>query len=311
VFVPGTGNGGDSRPLQFVASDGRTESVPAAPRAFSGVKLSPDGSRIAVQIDVGDAADVWVVEVARGTLTRVTTETGYDGNPLWSPDGQSVAFLSTRAGRWTLNRKAADGTGPVEQLAAFPPVTTLMYATGWTADGILLTLDGNIGVVAADGKSEWTPLIQSAAAELQGVLSPDGRWLAYMSTETGAPEVYLQRFPGLGERQLASVGGGSMPTWSHDGHTLTYLRGRGGPPQEIMRVTIASTGNGSARISAPSKVADWNFYTAQFAPRVYDISPDGRLLVIGRTADEKPTAQRQINVVVNWFEELKRLVPIP
>lgn len=312
IFVSGTLASPDQRTLQFVAGDGTIVTVPGAPRAYTGAKLSSDGTRVAVQIDVADAADVWVVDVTRGTLTRVTSETGYDGNPLWSPDGRHVAFLSSRSGRWTLNRKAADGTGNIEQLATLSAKTNLVYATAWAADGTLLvTVEADIGVVRSDGKGEWKPLIRTAAVETHAVLSPDGRWLAYMSNETGTGEIYLQRFPDLGERQLVSISGGLMPTWSHDGRTLTYLRGPSGPPREIMRVTIATSTSGPARIGTPAQVGDWRFYTTQFSPRTYDVLPDGRLLVIGQTSPDKSTAMRQINVVTNWFEELKRKVPIP
>jgi len=167
-------------------------------------------------------------------------------------------------------------------------------------------MNRDIGVVPADGTGQWKPLIQTPAVEVQATISRDSRWIAYMSNETASSEVYVQRFPGLGDRQLVSVGGGVMPTWSQDGRTLYYLRG--GPPREIMRAAVEPTPDGGLRISPPEKMADWTFYDFQFSQRYYDVTADGRLLVIGRP-NETPTAQRQIHVVTNWFEELKRLVP--
>ena len=149
--------------------------MPAALRVYASLSLSPDGTRIAAQIDLTDAADVWVVDVARGALTRLTTDTGYDGSPLWSPDGRTVVFASTRSGQWSLNRKAADGTGPIEQIATLDVKSGVAHPTAWTTDGrILVTVDGDIGLVPADGKGEWKPLIQTPATELQAAISPEG-----------------------------------------------------------------------------------------------------------------------------------------
>jgi serine/threonine-protein kinase len=313
VFIPGTSANLDQRPLQFVAADGRVGVLSAVPRAYTSAALSPDGTRIAVGIDSGDAADVWVVDVVRGALTRLTAEPGFDGDPVWSPDGLNVAFTSNRGGIWSLNRKLADGTGNIEQLATFRGLQGGpgggLSITAWTADGqMIATVNRDIGVVPANGKGEWKPLIHTSATETQAVISPDGRWIAYASNETSAAEVYVQRFPDLGNRQLVSVGGGLMPTWSHDGRVLFYLGG-GGPPRTIMRAAIEPTRDG-LRISPPVKVTDWRFYGAQGAPRYYDIAADGRALVIGRTINETATKQRQINVVVNWTDELKQKVPI-
>ena len=134
--------------------DGKATPVPGALRPFTGAALSPDGTRIAAQIDLGEAADVWV-DVARGALTRLTTDTGYDGSPLWSPDGRSVVFASTRSGQWSLNRKAADGTGGIEQIATLKVISGVAHPTAWTADGrILVTVDSDIGLAPADGKGE-------------------------------------------------------------------------------------------------------------------------------------------------------------
>jgi serine/threonine-protein kinase len=311
VFVPGAPVNRDQRPLLLVSIDGKVSPVPAPLRSYTSARLSPDGTRIAAQIDLGDAADVWVVDIARGALTRLTTDPGFDGSPMWSPDGRSVVFSSTRGGQWSLHRKMADGTGNDELIASVKSSTaTAVYPTAWTADGQLAVMANlDIGLVPADGKGEWKPLIQTPATETQPAISPDGRWIAYGSNETGAGEVYVQRFPHLGDRQLVSVDGGFMPTWSHDGRALFYLRG--GPPRDIMRVAIEPLRDGGLRISTPDKVADWSFYAAQFAPRYYDVGPDGRLVVIGLTATDSTTTLREINVVTNWFEELKRLVPIP
>ena len=309
AYIPGSANSGRERMLAFVGADGQAERLSAPVREYSGATLSPDATRAAVQIATGDSADVWVVELARGTITRVTTEQGFDGNPLWSRDGKAVLFASSRQGRWTLNRRTADGTGSVDTLATFDAGVSSVWPTSWSKDGqtLIVTVDDGVGALA-DGK--WRPLIDTPVREWHGTVSPDGRLIAYSSEESGTLEVYLQRFPELGDRRTVSVGGGYWSTWSADGRTLFYLRG--GPPREIMRVAVESTPDGRTVIGQPQLHGQWRSFSARIGPRYYDLAADGRLLVIQNELAAGDTASsRQINVVFNWFEELRRLVPIP
>jgi hypothetical protein len=144
-------------------------------------------------------------------------------------------------------------------------------------------------------------------------MSPDGRWLAHASNEPGSSAIYLQRFPALGERYTVSTGtgSGSMPTWSHDGGAIYYLRSSGGPPREVMRVTIRATAAGRPDIGLPEVVQDFRSFSSPRGRRHYDVADRDRLLMI--STDDATTAgaePRQIHIVTNWFEELKRLVPI-
>jgi dipeptidyl aminopeptidase/acylaminoacyl peptidase len=309
AYIPGSASGGRDRRLAFLGADGRPTPLSAPVREYTGVALSPDGARAAVQIATRDGADVWVVELARGAITRVTTEEGFDGNPLWSRDGNAVIFASSRQGRWALNRRSADGTGSVDTLATFDAGVSNVWPTSWSKDGqtLIVTVDDGVGLLA-DGK--WRPLIDTPVTEWHGAVSPDGRLIAYSSEESGTLEVYVQRFPELGDRRPVSVGGGYWSTWSPDGRTLFYLRG--GPPREIMRVAVQSTPDGRTVIGQPQLHGQWRNFSARIGPRYYDLAADGRLLVIQSVpADGGTTSARQINVVFNWFEELRRLVPIP
>jgi Tol biopolymer transport system component len=311
AYIPGLANSGRDRRLAFLGADGQLAPLSAPVREYTGVALSPDGTRAAVQIGTGDGADVWVVELTRGAITRVTTEQGFDGNPLWSRDGTAVIFASNRQGRFTLNRRSADGTGSVDTLATFDAGVSNVWPTSWSRDGqtLVVTADDGIGVIVS-GKGPWKPLIDSPVSEWHGAVSPDGRLIAYTSQESGTSEVYLQRFPDLGERQPVSVGGGYWPTWSSDGRSLFYLRG--GPPRETMRVTVQSTPDGRAVIGQPQLQGQWRYLSARNGPRYYDLAADGRLLVMQSGSAEDGNVSRQmINVVFNWFEELRRLVPIP
>jgi len=310
VYIPGTASTRETA-LAFAGRDGSAELLTAPKRDYRNVALSPDGAHVAVQVADDDAADVWVVEIARGTLTRVTSEPGFDGNPMWSRDGKSIVFASTRDRRWTLHRRAADGTGEAELLATFDKARLVRPYT-WTPDGgtLLIDVDGDIGSIAVNGKGEWQPLIQTAAFEIQPAVSPDGRWIAYGSSEKGRPEVYLQRFPALGDRRAVSVGGGYLPTWSRDGRELFYLRI--GSTNAPMRVSVQTNKDGRADIGTPEVFTKLRNLLESGGYRPFDVSPDGqRLLVISRSGDAGTELQaRQIHVVINWFEELKRLVPV-
>ncbi len=311
AYIPGTAASNERR-LMFVGRDGTSETLTVPARDYIELALSPDQTRVAVQIADGANADVWVAEIARGTLTRVTSDAGFDGSPLWSPDGKAVVYASSRDQQWMLHRKAADGTGEAEVLATFAKGIGRVRPYSWSRDGttLVVEVDSDIGVVPTGGKGQWKPLIRTSAFEGQPAVSPDGRWVAYQSNESGSGEVYLQRFPDLGDRRAVSTGGGHMPTWSRDGSELFYLRGF--PPNAVMHVTVRTAPDGRADIGKPEVVTDFRFYSgARTARRYYDVSADGkRLLVLTRGDEGTNTEARQINVVLNWFEELKRLVPL-
>ena len=242
VYVPGAAVTGGSREIFWIDRDGQVEPLGTPARNYISVVLSPDGRQALLEIEGG--GDVWVTELARGTLTRITTDPGDDGSPLWSPDGRRVVFTSNRSGRLELLWKAADGTGTAETLASFDEAEHRVRPYSWSPEGSALVIEINnpdtgqdVGLVSVDGTGEWEPLIQTAADEQEPVISPDGRWIAYTSDETGEGQVYVQRFPDLGDRRQISVGGGRRPTWSRDGSALIYLGG-GPPPTAVMRVTV-------------------------------------------------------------------------
>ena len=150
--------------------------------------------------------------MARGTLERLTTDPAYDGRPLWSPDGQRVAFTSDRSGQAEMLWQAADGSGSADTLVTLPAsAATQITANDWSPDGMMLVVavapegaDQDIGVVSVGDPDSWRYLIQTPANESTSTISTDGRWLAYASTETGRFEVYVQRFP-EGGRSPAGV----------------------------------------------------------------------------------------------------------
>ncbi len=266
----------------------------------------------------GENQDVWVADLERGSLTRVTTDAGADTKPLWTPDGQSVVYESVRDGVRALYRKAADGTGTAGQLLTFDGATEVS-PFDWTPDGaallVMVTMPEtrqDIGLVSIEptGSASWEPLIKTDASDYYPALSPDGRWLAYGSDETGREEVYVQRFPELGQRLPISVGGGFAPAWSADGREMFYLLSPSGPPVAMMRVAIESDGT-TLTAGQPERLFDWTFYdTAAWGHRRYDLSSDGRFLMITRTGEGEPSPFDLV-LVQNWHQELLERVPVP
>ena len=265
-------------------------------------------------------SDVWVSEVARGTLTRLTSDDAFDGRPLWHPDGRRVAFRSDRNGQPELFWRASDGSGTAERLLTIDESVTDVVPYDWSPDGATLFVSTtfpetgrDIGMVSIEGPGTWEPLIQTAANEQGPTISPDGRWLAYASNETGSSEVYVVRFPELDGKQLISVGGGTLPDWSADGSELFY--GRGAPPNAIMRITIEGDESDPPSLirGTPERLFDRQFYLPGPGIRHYDVSPEGqRFLMIstGGSADAGAGTE-EINVVLNWDKELLERVPIP
>ena len=310
VYASGAGLPGE-RSLVWVDREGREEPLAAEPGPYTTPRVSPDGTRVAV--DRQDSNwDVWVYSVARRTLTRVTTDPADDNHPLWTLDGERLVFQSIREDARGLFWKAADGTGTTERLMeSASPI--FIGPGGWSPEGNSLIFgeiplsaaNYDIGVLSMEGDRQSEPLLQMGFAEKAPTVSPDGRWLAYFTNETGQDEVYVQRFPDLGEKQQISVGGGREPLWSPDGRELFYRGQRG-----LMAVTILDT-EPTFRVGSAEIVFE-QAYASYLDRRNYDVSPDGRrFLMIKGAATDAAAPATQIVVVLNWFEELKERVPIP
>jgi serine/threonine-protein kinase len=305
---------GTARTLVWVNRDGREEPLDAPPRPYSYPRLSPDGTQVAVDVRDPDA-EIWVWNIVRDTLTRLTFDPLWDRFPVWSPDGRRIAFSSQRDGSegnpfW----QAADGTGQVERLA--DQREGQVFPTSFSPDGtrLLLIGDSAVGTGQDDirmvsfngGDRAVTPLLATSFNERNPEVSPDGRWLAYESDETGRLEIYVRPFPEVDAgRWQVSTGGGTQPLWARSGRELFYRSGDAlmVVPNEVGRMFAAHT---------PARVL-----TGQYAPtlggRNYDVSPDGQrflMLKVGTSGDDDQSAAARFTVVENWTEELKRLVPV-
>jgi serine/threonine-protein kinase len=311
VYAPGGLLSASQRRLMWVTRGEQQQVLPTPRRQYIGLRLSPDGSRAAVQSIEADGADIWVTELGLGTLTRIS-DTGSGEHPLWSLDGRNLVFSSRVDDRWRLLRRASDGTGAVETIASFDKPITRVQATSWLRDGTLLVEtetgsdEGDIGIIPASGDRAWRPVVRTPKFEGQSALSPDGAWLAYGSNESGETQVYVQPFPGPGARQQIP-GSGWAPTWSRNGRELLYLRG--GPPTDVMRVDVTpDRATGRLVIGAPESLASYVFYERRTTTRFYDAPPSGeRLLFISRS-DEVSDDDHHLRVVVNWIDELRRLL---
>ncbi len=230
-----------------------------------------------------------------------------------------MVFTSMRNGHQELFWQLADGSGSAELVLAMDESVTTIIAGDWSPDGETLffqadfaTTGRDIGMVSMGEPSDWEPLFQTPANEWSPALSPDGRWLAYSSNETGRNEVYVVRYPDLDGRQQISVGGGFGPSWSDDGRELRFLGASSGPPESAMLVSI-EVGPGdppSLIVGPPELLYDFPYYIEVGGRRHYDLSADGRrhLVVATGQVGENASVPR-INVVLNWFAEIKRLVP--
>jgi len=331
VYVPGGVGGGLTRSLAWVSRQGREEPIKAPPRAYILPRLSPDGSRVA--LDIRDQEnDIWVWDLKRETLARLTFDPGADQGPVWTPDSRRIIFSSAR-GAQNLYWQAADNTGMIERLTTSPNV---QYPTSMSPDGTrvlfneiapktnfdigMLTLPGLTTRTAATPspqasasldvarKADVGPLIQTTFGENNAEVSPDGRWVAYQSNESGANQVYVRPFPNVdtGHWQV-STGGGTRPLWARNGRELFYAT-----DGALMAVTVQTTG---AMFSAgnPTKLFDVAPYYFGNVGRSYDVSADGQQFLMIKlstsSAQNSTTTAASLIVVEHWTEELKARVP--
>ena len=291
IFVPGGASSAFQRRLVWVSRDGDEELVPSPPQDYRYVSLSPDGTRAALEIMDNGNVDVWVAELSRGTLTRITTDPLQDQNPLWSPDGRRVLFHSRRSGSAELLWKSADGSGEVEVVATFDAGVVNIRPYSWTPDGTTVAVaplnqdtGPDIGLLSIDGTGDWEPLIQTRSQEFEPAISPNGRWLAYRSNETGRAEVYVEEFPNLGNRRLVSLDGSVLPTWSGDSRELIY-HAPGNPLPSVMQVQIDEPdGDSSLVVGTPETLFDSRHAVGD--RRFFDMTPDGeRFLMMTSSAE--------------------------
>jgi len=295
-----SGNSVQQRSLVWVNRSGESQTVTEIQRNFADPRLSPDGEQLALTVSDDQGSEVWSYNIARGTLTPLT----FDGNsyiPVWTPDGKRLAFHTHRT-REDIFWMSADGTGEAEQLTTSEAVQT---PHSWSPDGALAYTEGpvnqrDIWVVSTEGAGERQSFLATQFNEKHAMFSPDGHWIAFTSNQSGQDEVYVKPYPVEGGIVQISTSGGSEPLWARSGRELFYRNGK------QMMVVEMETGP-ALKVSIPRLLfeGDYGYSSPDFASN-YDVSPDGQRFLMIKQAEPVPT---QINVVLNWFEELKRLVP--
>ena len=300
VYLPGVDGGGSLRTVVSVDRAGVASPLPGLPLdAYRDVRVSPDGKRIAL----GTETDVWIYDVARTTLARLTTDNAR--SPLWTPDSQRIVFTSRRAGFDELFWRAADGSGQDERLFAGAKDLLDLRANGWAANGthLLYTEVPLIGQMAIERPSDASVLVKNAGSYDFATVSPAGSWMAYHSSMSGRSEIYVERYPELGNRQVISTGGGRLPMWSGDGKELFFSSVDG---RQMLAVAMPGTPLAAGR---PHVLFEFAMLPQSAGNRPYDVAPDGRFFMIPGGPPESGGGSQNLVVVQNWFQELKRLVP--
>jgi Tol biopolymer transport system component/predicted Ser/Thr protein kinase len=305
VYVSGGVQSAQSK-LVWVSRNGAEQAVAAPARGYQFPRLSPDGRRVAAGI-VDLESQVRLYDLARETLTRFTFEGSVNQASVWTPDGKRIAFQSNKEGSNNIFWQLADGSGGLERL------TTSEYPNSprsFSPDGQLLAF---IEINPTTGYDIWVlrlkdhkaePFLRTPFNESVPSFSPDGRWLAYMSDESGHFEVYVQPYPGPGGKWQISTDGGTEPVWNPNGRELFY---RSGDNNKMMAVDIATQPGFAA--GKPRLLYEGPYLPTPATFPNYDVSLDGQRFLMLKPAEQTQAAPTQINVVLNWFEELKQKVP--
>ncbi len=298
LLIFGSGGTGDWQLLWMDSATKQLTTIADKLTNLRTARLSPQGDRIAVEIDNG-VSDIWTLDVARGVRTRLTFGPISNNSPVWSPDGKWIAYTTDRNGHSNMCRKPSDGSGAEEILRTDDQIAS---PSDWSRDGKYLIYvrgaigSGEIWALPLEGERKPQLVVPRAvnATTREARLSPDGHWLAYTSTESGGPQVYVTAFGGGQGKWQVSVNGGTVPQWSKDGKELYYMD----TTYSLYAVPVTNTG-GALQFGAPQQlISNWS------APQVfYDVSPDGKKILLDRISQQ---VNQSVTVVTNFAEGLKK-----
>ena len=272
---------------------------------FNSLALSPDGRRLAVGSGLGAGLNIWIKHLDRGPFTRLSFGNA-DRRPAWSPDGRSVAFIRDTVGTSVVYARPVDGSGPDRFMAS---LDRQIQEVVWSADGqwlLLRTDNGAVGAgdivgVRTSGDTTAVPLVASQFSELHPALSPDGRWLAYTSNESGVLEIYVRPFPNTsGGRWQVSNGGGTLPVWSGNGREIFYAT----QTNQLMAAQVSADDN--FFVSELRPLFDASAYTLDGFHQSYAVTADGRHFIFnGARSVGQLQSGPQLVWVDHWFTELR------
>ncbi len=293
--------GGGTVPLTltWVSRNGTEQHLAAPAHNYVIPRLSPDGQRLAVGIEEADA-QVWIYDLSRDALTRLTFEGTGNVDPVWTPDGKRIVFKGSKN---RLFWQSSDGSGAAEELTS-SEMSSNNVPGGWSPDGqeLALTQDGaprKIWILPLKDRKPYL-FVDTRTYETSPRFSPDGRWIAYSSNESGRYEIYVRPYPGPGGKWQISTEGGTEPVWNPKGHELFYRQG-----QKMFAVDYSAEPTFSA--GKPKVLFEGPYVQTPRSFPDYDVSPDGQRFLMLK-APEQGQAPSPINVVLNWNDELKQKV---
>jgi serine/threonine protein kinase len=314
TMVYGVGGTPAGLQLTWFDREGHMLGKLADPGPYLNVALSPEGRRVAVAFGPDNPTDrgIWVIDVARGVRSRQTL--GRDLSPIWSPDGTRLAFQSSRTVGVTMREKEIDATAPDEPLlegsTAPQSLTQSIAPTSWSSDGRFIAYTYRSSVNTSDvwilprfGDRKPFPFIQSEFIDAGGVFSPDGRWIAYTTTEGSQSNVFVQPFPGAGRRYQVSRDGGSHPSWRADGKELYYVSA----DDMLMAVSIATSDSLQAGVPVPLFRFDGGLPAVSsglVTLTTYAATKDGKRFLVSSQAQE--SFARPLSVILNWPATIHR-----
>jgi len=316
VYV--AGRGGQDVSIYWMDHEGKFTPLRETPGGYYNPAFSPDGRRLALEIFDGKRRDIWVYEWERDTLTRLTF--GGEGNayPAWTPDGERITYSSQEKGEApNLWWARANGAADAQRLTQSKNLA--QFQESWSLDGKVLAfrqLNPGTGndimtlPIKGNEKSGWKPgepkpFVNSAFNEIEPAFSPDGRWLAYRSDESGSFEVYVRPFPGPGGKWQVSTGGGLYPKWSRNGKELFYRTA----DSKIMAVTYTASGD-SLHADKPQLWSPGQFTDRGLGNYNFDLHPDGKRFAVLKTpGSEQTAAVNKVSFIFNFFDEISRKVP--
>jgi eukaryotic-like serine/threonine-protein kinase len=304
--------------IWWLESSGQVKPLHAPPGLYENPRFSPDGKRLAFELATGSVrADIWVKDLERDSVSRLTNLPGRNNQPVWTPDGKNIVFASWEQATPGIYWIRADGAGEAQRLTETDGGIVIQYPHSFSPDGKWLAFSQSgfgtqaetwIAPIKGDrdhprlGKAE--AFLHTSFSEWDPAFSPDGRWLAYESNESGSYEVYVRPFPGPGGKSQISTSGGLYPIWSRDGHKIFFVA----PDRRIMVTSYSAKGD-TFSAGKPQVWSQKNLIEAG-GNYTYDLAPDGkRFAVVLNPGGTEERSTDSVTVLLNFFDELRRKVP--